>query len=350
MKTLHVVFAIAEAFSLFVGYLPPPIPPKAVVTSIADAGPGTLREAIENGERCIVFDVSGTIRLKSTLTITSPVDILGQTSPGGITISGATVEIAADNTYLAHLRIRTGAPTLEVSPNVKSRDGVRVRDCSDVCISNCSIGWASDENLDIWQNVKRFSCYDTIISEGLMFPRPDYPTGHSCGARVGPNSEAHFVRVVFAHCNSRCPLIAHTSRATMQNVVIYNAGSQAVGVGGAADSGPIHLSATGCVMITTKQTKKNLPMWEVKATDARVLARDCWRDGVRSDYWTKDHPDVAVLRGFSGNPSGRDRGTETQLIGELSTKCDVGQAGGLSTNRSGRDSASTGTQSRNLKK
>ena len=44
------------------------------VTSLADKGPGTLREAVQKGGRRIVFAKSGTVTLKKTLknTTTSP--------------------------------------------------------------------------------------------------------------------------------------------------------------------------------------------------------------------------------------------------------------------------------------
>ena len=62
-----------------------------VVTTLADSGPGSFREACETGgARVIVFNVAGVIRLKSPISIRAPyVTIAGQTAPGdGVCITG----------------------------------------------------------------------------------------------------------------------------------------------------------------------------------------------------------------------------------------------------------------------
>src|SRR5690606_30425103 len=67
-----------------------------VVTSLADSGPGTLREACEQGgARIVVFNVAGIIRLKTPLIIRAPyITIAGQSAPGdGVCVAGESVWI-----------------------------------------------------------------------------------------------------------------------------------------------------------------------------------------------------------------------------------------------------------------
>ena len=81
------------------------IAPDAVllrVTTLADSGPGSLRQAVaQTGPRIVVFDVGGTIRLKADLKIEQPmVTISGQSEPApGITLAGASLRVRAAVEY-----------------------------------------------------------------------------------------------------------------------------------------------------------------------------------------------------------------------------------------------------------
>src|ERR1700733_3594181 len=83
-----------------------------VVTSLADSGAGTLREACEKGgARIVVFNVAGIIRLKSPLIIRAPyITIAGQSAPGdGVCIAGESVWINTHDVVVRYLRFRRGA-------------------------------------------------------------------------------------------------------------------------------------------------------------------------------------------------------------------------------------------------
>ena len=81
------------------------------VTSLEDDGSqGALRWALkQNGPKTIVFDVAGTIYLKSELrTGKDHLTIAGQTSPGGICLADYGFSINSNNVIIRFLRFRPG--------------------------------------------------------------------------------------------------------------------------------------------------------------------------------------------------------------------------------------------------
>ena len=84
------------------------------VTNLNDSGEGSFRDAIESitGPRTIVFDVAGTIRLKSNIEIreVSNLTIAGQTAPGkGITFADYPIKIHnSKQVIMRYLRVRLG--------------------------------------------------------------------------------------------------------------------------------------------------------------------------------------------------------------------------------------------------
>jgi len=83
-----------------------------VVNSLADSGPGTLREACETGgARIVVFNVSGVIRLKTPINVRAPyITIAGQTAPGdGVCVTGASFLLDTHDIIIRHMRFRRGA-------------------------------------------------------------------------------------------------------------------------------------------------------------------------------------------------------------------------------------------------
>ena len=101
------------------------------VTSLADSGPGSLREALSREQpRTVVFRVGGTIELARPLTVTAPfLTLAGQTAPGdGVCLKGAGLEIATHDVIIRHLRVRPGAPAAAGLPGeaIRIRGGRRV--------------------------------------------------------------------------------------------------------------------------------------------------------------------------------------------------------------------------------
>jgi pectate lyase len=109
------------------------------VTSLADDGPGSLREAVKQGNRRIVFAKTGTIRLKKTLRISaSKLTVDGVNSV--VTITGAPVAIeAASDIIVRNLRFRKSLD-----------DNLRISGaCRRIVVDHCSSTSAGDGALDI---------------------------------------------------------------------------------------------------------------------------------------------------------------------------------------------------------
>src|ERR1051325_9908566 len=53
------------------------------VTTLADSGVGSFRDAVSHSGRIVIFDVGGTITLNSPVSCANNLTIAGQTAPGG---------------------------------------------------------------------------------------------------------------------------------------------------------------------------------------------------------------------------------------------------------------------------
>lgn len=171
------------------------------VTNLNDSGEGSLRWALsKSGTRTIVFDVSGTIELKSNLGISQGnVTVLGQTAPGeGITIAYYTVEPKASNIILRFLRFRRS----QVKDVNDGADALFGRNRKNIMIDHCSFSWSIDEVCSCYDNAN-FSLQWCTIAEGLA--NPGHSKGqHSYGGIWGGKG-ASFHHNFIAHVDNRAP-------------------------------------------------------------------------------------------------------------------------------------------------
>lgn len=121
-----------------------------VVTSLADAGSGTFREALEaKGPRIVVFAVAGLITLETPVEIKNPnVTLAGQTAPGdGVCIRGQSVHINTRDVVIRYMRFRRG--------NLKVRDdALGGYPVANVIVDHVSASWGLDENLSLYRWIK----------------------------------------------------------------------------------------------------------------------------------------------------------------------------------------------------
>ena len=179
------------------------------VTNLNDAGPGSLRIAVEQDfPRIIRFDVAGTIRLKSDLVIRHPrITISGLGAPaGGIALADHSLIVNADDVIIRYIRSRLGSQSGEEGDAISINGGRRI------ILDHVSASWSVDETLSVSARYDRTpGIYDvtvqwSIISESLR--RAGHSKGeHGYGSliRGGRGSRFSFHHNLWAHHVQRMP-------------------------------------------------------------------------------------------------------------------------------------------------
>lgn len=203
------------------------------ITNLYDAGPGSLREAVEaKGPRIVVFHISGNIELSSSIVVGNPyVTIAGQTAPGGgICLKNYPLVIAADHVIVRHLRCRPG-------DNMdKEVDALSIAAGRDIIVDHCSASWSVDETLSASSSgdLGNVTVQWCIISESL--DKSAHRKGsHGYGSLIrGSWGNAYsFHHNLYAHHEARLPRPGnYTNRnrdpegftLDFRNNVIYNWG------------------------------------------------------------------------------------------------------------------------------
>lgn len=142
------------------------------VTNLDDSGKGSLRDAIKSKKadvpRTVVFDVGGTIKLKSPLKIESVkgLTLAGQTAPGdGITLRDHGIAFSkCSDIVVRYLRFRLGDET-KTSEDVINV-GPEKEGCRDMIFDHLTATWGIDGIMDVYA-ADRFTMQWCLFGEAL---------------------------------------------------------------------------------------------------------------------------------------------------------------------------------------
>jgi hypothetical protein len=204
-----------------------------VVTTLADSGPGSLREAVAaKGPRIVVFRLGGTIELKSGLSIREPyITVAGHSAPGGgICIRGENVSIVTHDVVIRHVRFRLGDEHLKETDALSIASGASM-----VVLDHVSASLSVDETLSPSGNIRDVTVQWSIISESLWHSIHEKGT-HGYGTLLRARGGVSLHHNLWAHHNGRNPRFGDDygegpwPTYDYRNNVIYNWGSYCSGV------------------------------------------------------------------------------------------------------------------------
>lgn len=185
------------------------------VTTLADSGPGSFRDAVSQSNRIVIFDVGGYINLKTAVSVKNNITIAGQSAPGGgIGFRGGEISFASStNIICRYIRIRPGSETASTDD-----DALSLYRSTNVIVDHSSIEFAPWNNIDgvsdDWQNhpVNSITIQHSLIAN---------PTGQQFGAHTeAVNGTWSWFYNIFANSHNRNPL-AKINTVFINNV-LYN--------------------------------------------------------------------------------------------------------------------------------
>jgi hypothetical protein len=199
-----------------------------IVNSLADDGPGTLREACETGgARMVVFNVSGIIRLKTPLIVRAPyLTIAGQTAPGdGVCLAGESFWINTHDVVIRHMRFRRGETWVG-----RRDDAIGGNPVGNIMIDHVSASWGLDENMSMYRHMYNDSTGKAaedklptvnITIQNSIFSEALDTWNHSFGSTLG-GENCTFIRNLWADNAGRNPSIGWNGIFNFVNNVVFN--------------------------------------------------------------------------------------------------------------------------------
>jgi pectate lyase len=270
------------------------------VTTLADSGPGSFRDAVSQPNRTVVFDVGGVITIGERVQVAPNITIAGETAPGdGITVYGNGVSFTgADNAIVRYLRVRQG------KSGTSETDAISVSDGDSMIFDHISASWGRDEVLSVTNGSpdgpRNITIQDTIMAQGLET--------HSAGSLMETAGGISLLRNLYIDNDIRNAKVKGVNQYV--NNVVYNWKREAYILGGSAWTSEANVQHS--YFITGPSTEVPQPFVRGTATFHLYAARnmiDDNRNGAldgrevqREEYgtvaWEEDpypYPEVTLL-------------------------------------------------------
>lgn len=263
------------------------------VTSLADKGPGTLREAVDaKGPRMVVFRVSGIIDLKSSIRVSNPfITIAGQTAPGdGICLRGGSFLIDTDEVVVRFLRVRLGH-------SGRGGDAISIGRGRNVIVDHCSASWSLDEVLSCSTGAPEI---DNVTVQWCFITEALNPKNHGFGSLIRGCRGARYTfhHNLYAHNRGRNPRPGNYDRQNphtedpegllldFRNNAIYNWAGRAAGYN--ADKNSVtRLNYVGNYLVPGPNSSRRGMAYSVGSTYNRGYFAGNWFDGILpQDPWS----------------------------------------------------------------
>ncbi|WP_437921066.1 LamG-like jellyroll fold domain-containing protein [Sphingobacterium sp. LRF_L2] len=190
------------------------------VTTLADSGPGSFRDAVSQPGRFIIFKVGGIINLQSNLAIAANTTIAGHTAPGdGVVLYGRKVSFSGANETIARfLRLRLGVN----AGAGKNDDASGISNGQNIILDHMSFTWGLDEVFSInWDNKgnepDNITIQNSIIGQGL------HRHNHSAGGLIQTSGKISIIKSLYHSNKTRNPKVKGINEFV--NNVVYNFGN-----------------------------------------------------------------------------------------------------------------------------
>ncbi len=237
------------------------------VTNLNDSGTGSLRDAVSQPNRIVVFDVSGVIKISSRIGFAKNLYVAGQTAPGeGIIVYGDGVTFtSADNTIVRYVKFRMG------KGGSSGKDAAGIANGKNMIFDHCSFSWGLDETFSInWDSKgtapQLITLQNCIIGQGLL--------SHSAGGLMQADSITLY-RNLYVDNSTRNNKVKGTNQYV--NNIVYDWKNGCYLMGGDSE-GTSHVHINSNLFINGPMTGSGANAITSGNADFHVYATDNWQD------------------------------------------------------------------------